>query len=406
MSANQVDLQALRIDRMKMVRGRSSLRALLWLALPGVAILAWWLLAGKGVGAGPHQVSLVEVRSVSAGQPDTLLTASGYVVPQTKAAVASKGQGQLVELLVVEGDRVVQGQLLARLDARDVTARLNQGEAQRKQTQAQAEAERAELQRAKSQAARLSALVAQAMASQAELDEALAAREASAARLGSLEAACGAAAAAVDLARVELSNMEIRAPFAGTVLSKNADVGEMVAPFAGAANSRGAVVTIADMSSLQLEADVSEAYIQRVQLGQPCEVVLDAYPQRRYRGEVNRIVPTANRSKATILVKIRFLDLDEAVLPEMSAKVSFSQPGSAVSQEAGALVAIPRSAVVNQSGVAAVWLVSDDTLHRRVVTLGRSVGTLVEVVTGVNLGEKIVAAPRAEFREGDPVRLP
>jgi RND family efflux transporter MFP subunit len=374
--------------------------------VPGVLVLAWWLFLAKGPGAGQHQISLVEVKSTLPGQAEPLLTASGYVVPQTKAAVASKGQGQLLELLVVEGDRVEQGQLLARLDARDIHARLRQGQAQLKQTQAQLEAERAEMQRAIKQTARLEILVAKAMAGQSELDEALAAEEASVARLAALEAACGAGAAAVDLARVELSNMEIRAPFAGTVLSKNADVGEMVAPFAGAANSRGAVVTIADMSSLQLEADVSEAYIQRVQLGQACEVVLDAYPQRRYRGAVNRIVPTANRSKATILVKIRFLELDEAVLPEMSAKVYFSQPGAEASSDQAALLAIPRSAVVTESGVSAVWMVSNDTLQRRAVTLGRSLGALVEVITGVSLGEKIVAAPQAEFREGDPVRLP
>ena len=210
---------------------------------------------------------------------------------------------------VEEGDRVSKGQILARLENDDIRATLAR-------VRAELEVAQADFKDASRNLDRQSTLFAADLTSQAELDAAQA-------RFERVRAMIAAAEAAVTEAEVSLENTRIRAPFDGTVLTKNADLGEVVAPFASSINSRGAVVTMADMSSLQVEADVSESNIMRVSAGQRCEIGLDAYPDRRYPGVVHKIVPTADRAKATVMVKVRFLEQDERVLPEMSAKVTF-----------------------------------------------------------------------------------
>ncbi|HEY4491088.1 MAG TPA: efflux RND transporter periplasmic adaptor subunit, partial [Acidobacteriota bacterium] len=192
----------------------------------------------------------------------------------------------------------------------------------------------------------------------------------------------------------------------GTVLTKSADVGEIVAPFGSAGNSKGAVVSLADMSSLQVEADVSESNIQRISLGQPCEVTLDAFPEKRYRGAVHMIVPTADRAKATVLTKVRFLDQDERVLPEMSAKVAFLTEQLAQDQtDAKQKITVDPAAVTRRQNQDFVFLIREERAVQTRVTIGGKVGSLVEVTQGVNAGDQVVLNPAADLKDGAKIKV-
>ena len=188
-----------------------------------------------------------------------------------------------------------------------------------------------------------------------------------------------------------VENTRIIAPFNGTVLKKNADVGEIVAPLAGAASSRAAVVTIADMASLEVDADVSEANITRVTPDQPCEITLDAYSQQRYPGYVANIVPTADRAKATVLVKIKFKQYDERVLPEMSAKITFLVAGSPLNRDSAPVLTVPAAAVAQRDGRQVVFQAKDGRAEEVAVTVGRELGGLVEIKSGLKEGDKVIA---------------
>ncbi|MGZ9143833.1 MAG: efflux RND transporter periplasmic adaptor subunit, partial [Candidatus Binatia bacterium] len=194
------------------------------------------------------------------------------------------------------------------------------------------------------------------------------------------------------------------APFDGTVLKKNADVGEIVAPLAGAASSRAAVVTIADMSSLEVDADVSEANITRVSAEQPCEITLDAYPQQRYPGYVTKIVPTADRAKATVLVKIKFRQYDQKVLPEMSAKIAFLPAGTGSSAaETKALLTVPAAAVATRNGRSVVYQIRDEHAVEVPVTVGQKLAGLVEVQSGLKDGDKVIGKVDDQLKDGAKV---
>ena len=226
------------------------------------------------------------------------------------------------------------------------------------------------------------------------------------ARYKRVVAGIDAAKFAVKEAQVAVDNTRIVAPFDGTVLKKNADIGEIVAPLAGAASSKAAVVTIADMSSLEVEADVSEANITRVVPGQACEIRLDAYPDRRYPGYVTKIVPTADRAKATVLVKIKFKDYDNRVLPEMGAKITFLAPGSDQSAvEAKPLLAVPAAAVSNRNGRPVVFQVKDDRAAEIPVVLGERIGNLVEIKEGLKEGDKVIGKIDENLRAGSKVSI-
>ena len=215
-----------------------------------------------------------------------------------------------------------------------------------------------------------------------------------------------AAKFAVKEAQVAVDNMRIVAPFDGTVLKKNADVGEIVAPLAGAASSKAAVVTIADMSSLEVEADVSEANITRVVPEQACEIRLDAYPDRRYPGYVTKIVPTADRAKATVLVKIKFKDYDDRVLPEMGAKITFLAPGSDQSTaQAKSLLTVPAAAVASRNGRQVVFQVKDERAAEIPVALGDRMGNLVEIKEGLNEGDKVIGKIDENIRGGSKISI-
>lgn len=381
METKNVDLSSLKIDRSSQsVRSSKTPRALgkfaLWAVI--LAVIAGGVVLLKDFLRSAIEVQLATASLTSSAQANAVLTASGYVVARRKAAVASKGTGTLLFLGVEEGDKVKKGQIIARLDDSDVAATLQR-------TQEDLRVVEADLNDAKQSLERQRILLQRDMVAQAEYDVAEA-------RYKRVTAGIEAAKFAVKEAQVAVDNTRIVAPFDGTVLKKNADVGEIVAPLAGAASSKAAVVTIADMSSLEVEADVSEANITRVVPEQPCEIRLDAYPDRHYLGYVTKIVPTADRAKATVLVKIKFKDYDNRVLPEMGAKINFLAPGSKESQaEAKSLLTVPAAAVATRDGRQVVYQVKEDRAVEVPVAAGRKMGALVEIKAGLKEGDRVIA---------------
>ncbi len=393
MDAKNADLSALRIDRSGEPPPRrfSPAKLGLWAAavlVVAVAVSYYW---GRLLAPAP-EVKLVTVAFTSPAQTNAVLTASGYVVAQRKAAVASKGTGRLAYLGVVEGDRVRKDQVIARLDDSDIRAQLDQARANLKVYEA-------DLVDARQSLGRVRSLVDKALASQAEL-------EAAQSRFDRVLAGIELAKAQVSGAEVALENMLIRSPFDGTVLTKNADVGEIVAPFAASASSRAAVVTIADMTSLQVEADVSESNIERIAPDQPTEITLDAYPEKRYQGFVAKIVPTADRAKATVMVKVGFVSYDARVLPEMSAKVLFltKATGSAELEQKPVLTVVS-SALAERNGRTVVFKVSDKRAVEVPVQLGRTFGAFREVTSGLASGEKVIDRPGDDVVDGASVSI-
>lgn len=393
MATKDADLSSLRIDRSSLGpksprKSRSLGKMIVWSLLVVTLIAAAVFL--KDVFNPGIEVQLVTASLSSPSQASAVLTASGYVVARRKAAVASKGTGTLVFLGVDEGDRVKKGQVIARLEDSDVVASLQRARGNLRVVEA-------DLNDAKQSHERMRILLKQGAVAQAEFDVAEA-------RYNRVIATIDAAKSGVREAEVAVENTRIVAPFDGTVLKKNADVGEIVAPLAGAASSKAAVVTIADMASLEVDADVSEANIIRVSAGQGCEITLDAYPQQRYPGYVTKIVPTADRAKATVLVKIKFRQYDEKVLPEMSAKISFLAVGSSASAaESKALLTVPATAVANRDGRQVIFQIKDDRALEVPVSTGQKLAGLWEITSGLKEGDKVIAKVDAQLKAGAKV---
>ena len=337
-------------------------------------------------------------------QSFTLLNASGYVVAQRRAAVASKLTGRLVWLGVEEGSRVTSGQVIARLENQDLEAAVRQGEAAVTSAKASLEQAKAEQQDASLAFGRQRELLAQGIVSQAEYDVAAARYKRARAAVNGAEASIQNARATLAGAKVNYGYSLIRAPFDAVVLTKNADVGDIITPLGAAANAKAAVFTIADMESLQVEADVSESNLGVVFKGQPCEISLDALPKVRFRGIVHTVVPTADRTKASVMVKVRFLDTDVRILPEMSAKVAFlERPASR--EEQNPRIAVTPAAIVKSGDREGVYRVTGDTVVFVPVRRGIKLGDLVEV-SGVASGDKVAIRPLEKLKDGTRVSLP
>jgi len=390
MATKDADLSSLRINRsspgaQSPRKSRSYGKLFIWL-LAFAAILATGIFL-KGLFDPGVEVQLATASMTSPAQANAVLTASGYVVARRKAAVASKGTGTLVFLGVDEGDKVKKGQVIARLQDNDVTAARDRA----RQNLRVAEAD---LNDAKQSLERMRILLKQEFVAQADYDIAEA-------RYKRVVATIDAAKYGLKEAEVAVDNTRIVAPFDGTVLKKNADVGEIVAPLAGAASSKAAVVTIADMSSLEVDADVSEANITRVSPEQPCEITLDAYPQQRYPGYVTKIVPTVDRAKATVLVKIKFREYDQKVLPEMSAKISFLAAGAGDSPaDSKSVLTVPMAAVATRNGRAVVYQIRDDLAVEVPVSTGQKLAGLIEITGGLKDGDKIVSKVNERLTAG------
>jgi RND family efflux transporter MFP subunit len=405
--ANMADLASLRIRRDQESPsgsgGKSRARGILIAAAVLVIGCVLYLLFARG---GPIEVTTATADRLSPAGARSLLTATGYVVAQRKADVASKGTGRLEVLNVEEGDRVHAGDVIGEIEAADVEAAFAAARAVVEQAEAETLRTRAVLKEARLAFDRVQGLRENSLASDADFDAAEARRESADAAARAAAAALASAVANARWAQVQVENTYIRAPFDGTVLTKYADVGEVVAPFAASASSRGAVVTLADMTSLQVEADVGEASIRRITVGQPCLITLDAMPAEPYRGRVVKIVPTADRAKATVLVKVAFESPDDRVLPEMSARVSFLPESTDPSSiETGTVLAVPRAAVADRDGRTVVFVVDGERVRETPVDVGTAYGGAIEIRSGLSEGEAVVVDPPEKLRGGGRIRL-
>ena len=394
--------------------------------------LPWrWIIAGMlllAVGAAllaprPPEVQLASVQQTTPSQQYAQLTASGYVVAQRRAAVASKASGRLVELTVREGSVLKKGELIARIDASDVQASIaaaaagvRLAEAGARQAESAVQQARVEQANAEAEYRRSQDLQAQGFVSTQALEALKRRLDAARAGLASAQAGAGSAQAGVQQAQAQLNLQqvnrdftEIRAPFDGVVLVKNANVGDIITPFSNAVGSQGAVVTMADLSTLEVEADVSEASLAKVSAGQPVEITLDALPGQRFAGQVAGIVPTVDRAKATVMSKVRFEQLDARILPEMSAKVVFlSQKPTAA--ELQPVLAVNPKTLSERDGKTWLFRVKregDKDLAEAVeVQRGRTLGDLIEVSgSGLKSGDRLVLEPPAKLANGAAVKL-
>jgi len=401
-SSSPSDIAKLRIDR-SIAPTRSSRRRK-WLWLAGIAAVA---LAGAAwYAAQPHPVTVqaATVVTMYPSQQYVVLNATGYVAAQRKAAIASKATGRLEWLGVAEGSRVKAGELIARLDNRDVVAQAQSAEAGVKVARASLDQALAEEWDATTSLKRNQDLVAKGFVSQSALDSAKARTDRAVAGVANAKAAIAVAEANARNAQVAVDYTLIRAPFDGVILSKSANVGDMVTPFSSAVDSKGAVVNMADMSTLEVEADVSESSLAKVRVGQPCEITLDALPDTRFRGRISRMVPTVDRAKATVMTKVQFDAIDPRILPDMSAKVSFlSQEVTADQQKP--LLAVNAEALAARESGAVLFAIRDGRTVAVPVVRGIKVGDLVVITGDVQSGEKVVLKPAADLAAGTLVRV-
>ena len=397
------DLSRLKIDKTaKTVQTNLRKRPMLIIGGAGLVVLAavlYWM----GVFTPAQSVEVATVSQTYPSQSFTLLNASGYVVAQRKAAVASKITSRLMELSVEEGSRVKKGDIIARLEGDDAKAARDQAQANLSVSRYSLAQARAELEDAKASFEREKELLAQEYTTKASFDSAEARYKKAIAGVSGAESAVKASDAALEGAKVSVEYTLLRAPFDAVVLTKNADIGDIVTPLGAAANAKAAVVTIADMNSLQVEADVSESNLEQVKEGQPCEIQLDALPEKRFRGEVHMVIPTADRTKATVMVKVRFLDSDPRVLPEMSAKVAFLSKAVSPEEEKSRTTINP-AAVVSRNNKSVAFVIKGGQVEEQEITTGEKLGDLLVVTGGVKAGDRVVLNPPKGLKTGSRVK--
>ncbi len=371
--------------------------AVVVLLLFGAAV--WWFKRTKAI-----EVQTVPAVQTAGAGDRTVLNASGYIKARRAATVSAKVTGKVVEVLVEEGMKVKEGQILARLDDSNVRTSLHLAEAQLESAKSAQAETRARLKQAELEFRRFTDLVKSQIAAQADLDRAEAEAKALQARLEQQEKEVTVADRQVALWQQQLEDAIIRAPFAGIVTSKDSQPGEMISPIsAGGGFTRTGICTIVDMDSLEIEIDVNESYINRVQAGQPVEATLDAYPGWKIPCKVIAIIPTADRQKSTVKVRVGFDKLDARILPEMSVKVGFRET-DASTPSAGATVTVAKSAVQQQDGRDLVWVVQNGRVERRAVTVSSTGGDESVISAGIAGGERVVVNPPAGLKNGDSVK--
>jgi len=398
------DLRRLTIDRNQPANGQR--RALAWaaaLALIAVGFVVVVFVFMRRAGGAEVRVARVEV--AGGGGTAVGITANGYVVARTRASVSSRISGRLATLSVEEGSVVRRNQVMARLENADYVAAVAQAVADSLRAEAslgEIHATHRQLGRDLDRARSLLTRNLEAQRTVEALESELAAAEA---RIAVQRAQVAAALAAIAYARANLDNTFIRAPFDGTVLRKDAEVGEVVAPVAtGGGLTRGAVVTMADLRTLEVEVDVNEAYIAQIKDEQPTRVVLDAYPTAAFAGKVRQIVPTADRQRATVQVKVSITDRDPRILPEMGARVEFLESDSTASN-APPRIFVPADAVRTQGSATIVWVVRDGRVSRVEIEAGPVSGGRREVRSGLSGGETIVVGPATGLQDGGRVNV-
>ena len=401
------DLSALKIDRapVQLRRQRPWVKWLVIVIVLGATGAGVWAWTSR---ERPLAVEAATVAQRAAGAQASVLNASGYVTARRRATVSSKVTGKVVEVNVEEGMAVRAGQVLARLD--DSTARASLGLAM-----AQADAARGNvrehevrLEEARRTLSRRTQLMNDGLVTRAELDQAEAEVDSLQARIDATREQVKVAESQVLLQRAELDNSVIRAPFSGVAISKDAQPGEMVSPVsAGGGFTRTGICTIVDMNSLEIEVDVNESYINRVKSAQHVTAVLDAYPEWQIPAHVITTVPTADRQKATVLVRIAFEQLgDPRILPDMGVKVTFLRDATESSVPAAQPIAlIPKAAVRTENNQSYVFLIRQDTVERRAIQTGGADGERLEVIAGLAPGDRVVISPPATLVEGTRVTV-
>jgi RND family efflux transporter MFP subunit len=399
----QDKLNALKIDRDERPAATSSVGprvALVSVLVLVVAFGAWWALRPRPVLV---RTAIVEEISQGKGTPGALLNASGYVTARRQATVSSKVTGKVIDVLVEEGMKVEKDQILARLDPSQAQQALALSEAQLQMARRAIVEDEARLREATVRKNRMKDLLAAGVASKADWDAVEAEVDVDEARVATQREQVHSAERTVDIQRQYLDDTIIRAPFAGVAISKNAQPGEIISPMsAGGGFTRTGISTIVDMSSLEIEVDVNEAYIQRVIPGQKVQATLDAYRDWQIPAHVITTIPAADRQKATVTVRIAFDQLDPRILPDMGIKVAFlSEPAAGSATPSARVVRIPRAAVRGAASEEFVWVVGrDNRLERRAVTLAPGAGDPAEVVAGVSAAERIVVDGPASLAAG------
>jgi len=408
------ELASLKIDREpKNGRGRSGdaprrgvpgwLLAVALLALLGVG---GYFVYQRGSGElFPDEVEIGSVTLMSPAQADVTLVASGYVYPRKKATVAPKTTGRLSRLLVAEGDHVKEGQLIAELEAGDPQAQLAQVRADVAAARARIEHARADLADAQARLAREEELLKRGAGTQSATDDARARATTARAQLGAAEAEERAVAARQAAVAVLLENTKVKAPFDGTVIRKLSEVGEVLSPLANVPGT--GVVLLASLDDLEVQADVSESQFSKVKVGTPAEILLDAFADRRFRGQVAEIRQQVDRAKASVTVKVRFSDPPVGVLPDMAAKVSFlTKALDQAALKAAPKIVVTADAVVERGGRKVVFVLDDNRVRERAVTVapGEAVAGMVELISGVAPGTRVVRHPDSKLRDGSPIK--
>jgi RND family efflux transporter MFP subunit len=403
------DLAALRIEREPVRTG--SRRWVGWVI--GLVVLA-------AIGAGawryftrerPVEVSVATVTERAAGTQAAVLNASGYVTARRRATVSSKITGKVIEVNVEEGMAVKEGQVLARLDDSTSRAALALAQAQRDAAQKAVRENEVRLDQAKLSLTRFTQLTKDGFATQSDLDGARADVDSTEARIIQLKQLVNVGERQIELQQTDLDNATIRAPFSGIAISKDAQPGEMVSPVsAGGGFTRTGICTIVDMHSLEIEVNVNESYIGRVTPGQDVSAVLDAYPDWQIPARVITIVPTADRQKATVLVRIGFKKLDPRILPDMGVKVTFLRNDTDKSRAAAAANAqpvtlVPKAAIKVDGDVSVAFIIKGEVVERRAVRVGGTDGDRVEVLAGLHAGDRVVLTPPADLKDGVKVTI-
>ena len=404
-------LSELTIDR-EAREATGSGRPIKWFAAIAVAagIAFTVLYVDFPIAAAPPTVRTVVAQAGPPPAADSVLDATGYVVARRQATVSAKVTGKVQEVLIEEGMTVAPGQLLAQLDDAIHRAQLELAESQHRAAVAALDETRVQFKQAELNLNRTQELAERQLASQADLDRDALAVEALQARIARAEQELGVAERSMDVQRQRLQDMQIRAPFGGVVIAKAAQPGEMISPVsAGGGFTRTGICTIVDMESLEVEVDVNEAYINRVYPDQPASIALNAYPDVRMPARVIAIIPTADRNKATVRVRIGFVERDGRVLPDMGVKVAFLESKAARPVAAPSGVVVPGTAVADEGKGAYVWVVRDERVARREISLGEGQGTRRMVLAGLDGGERVVASAAdfaaAGLADGDRVRL-
>ncbi len=397
------DLGSLRIEAHK----RGSRNAGKRIAIILFPLLAALIVAG-GVYAYIHQAPSVQVATADAPDngPQALLNASGYVTPQRRATVAAKITGRVTGVFFTEGMYVHTGFVLATLDDSDAQRTLASAKADRNATQASILDLQVQLKNAQIELHRAQDLRAAGIQTQEALDNATMAVNSLKAKIDYTQAQVLSADARIKEAQQAVDNCIITAPFDGIIVSKDAQVGEMVSPIsAGGGFTRTGIATIVDMASNEIEVDVNENYIARVKSGQEVTAVLDAYPDWKIPCRVRTIIPTADRQKATVEVRIAFDKLDPRILPDMGVKVTFLGEEAKPGKEAPASVTVPQNAVRDDGGQKIVFLVTGDHVERHAVKVGTTNGAQTQILAGLASGDTVVVGGPADLRDGETVAI-